>query len=79
VTESVDPPSLAPETCDRIPISVAAVQAGDSVIVTPPAGLDPGMVATADAGAGTIGLRLCNPTADAIDAGATEFRLLVIR
>ena len=80
VTQSVDPPSLGIDSCDRIPIAVAAVQAGDSVIVTPPAGLDPGVVATADAGAGTIGLRLCNPTAPgAIDPGATDFRLLVIR
>ena len=49
------------------------------MIVTPPADLDPGIVATADAGAGEIGLRLCNPTAAAIDPPSTSFRLLVIR
>jgi hypothetical protein len=79
VTQSVNPPPIGGATCDYTSVAVAAVQAGDSVVVTPSATLDTRVIVTADSSAGTIGLRFCNPTASAIDPPSTELRLLVIR
>lgn len=79
VSRTINPPNLGVDECARVPAAVSSVQPGDSVIVTPPADLDPGIVATADAGADEVGVRLCNPTTAPIDAPSTSFRLLVIR
>lgn len=79
VTQSLNPPSIAAGSCDYTSVAIAAVQAGDSVVATPSPTLDTRIVLSADADAGTVGLRLCNPTATAVDSPATALRLLVIR
>ncbi len=78
VSQTIDLGNLNLGDCVRAAVAVSSVQAGDSVIVTPPSALNAGIVLTADAEPGEIGLHAC-AVDFAGDPSPVSIRFLVIR
>lgn len=78
-TASLDFPSIAAgATSSALTITVTGAQVGDEVNVTPPAGLNAGLIPVAWVSAtNTVSIRLSNITSGAIDPAAGTFRATV--
>ncbi len=81
-TVSINPPSIAADTCTVVDTAVASIASGDIVILNTPAALESGLLADAanqDA-AGQLRVRFCNTTTLAsINGGSQTYNFLVIR
>lgn len=80
-TASIDPPSVAANSCFTGDQAVSGTQIGDHVVITTPQSLDGGLSATAliPNANNEVRVRFCNVTNSAIDEGPETFNVIVIR
>src|SRR5262245_48358597 len=80
-TASFDPPSINANNCSSTTASVPGAVVGDSIVLQPTGGVwgsllwAPWLVNAAN----SVELRLCNPTASAVNGAPVTFQVLLIR
>jgi hypothetical protein len=80
-TVSVDPPNINANTSTTFTVIITGVQMGDLVFLTPPSGIEGGLVfqgANVTA-VNTVTIQMRNVTGSAIDGIARTWRYMVIR
>jgi hypothetical protein len=80
-TVSINPPSVAANSCSTVNTAVASIAVGDFVLMNLDPALETGldMEAANQDTAGQLRVRVCNHTGSAIDGVARTHNLLVIR
>jgi len=80
-TVSVDPPNIGGNTSTTFTVTITGVQAGDLVFLTPPSGIEGGLVFQgADVtAANTVTIRMRNVTGVAVDGASLQWSYMAIR
>ena len=79
-TASFDPPSIPAQSCGSVSAAVPGAQVGDVIIAHPVNAIWSNLIfAPWLANPDSVLLRICNPTASAIDGPPVDFRVLLIR
>jgi hypothetical protein len=80
-TVTFDPPNIGAQSCSSDSATVAGAQVGDLIVLQPVSSVWSNLIWapwTVSLG-GTVNLRICNPTAVAVDQTAINFHVLLIR
>jgi hypothetical protein len=77
-TATLDFPSIAAQTCSELTITVTGAAVGDEVRLGPPAAFEANLSATGIVtAADTVTVRVCNPSAGAINPASATWRATV--
>jgi hypothetical protein len=80
-TVTFDPPNIAAQSCGSDSVTVAGAEVGDLIVLQPVSGVWSNLIWapwTVSAGS-TVNLRICNPTAAAVNQTPINFHVLLIR